>query len=243
MRNAELWYPTKFVRNGQGLVASGDAKEVGVRSRLIANRLAAAYWPLIRTHAKGTLADIGCGKVPLYEAYRDIVSEVICVDWQQSQHRNPHLDIEADLNLGLPLPDGQADTILATDVLEHLRDPKLFWSESARVLRPCGKIILGVPFLYWVHEQPHDFYRYTEFALRAFCAENALSVAVLEPYAGPVAVVLDIVGKNLPGHRAAEWYQALANWLLEKRMCRAIDADGARLFPLGYCLVAQKSAE
>jgi len=240
MRNVDLWKPTKFVRIPAGLAASRNPVEVGIRSRMVADRMALAYWNVIQAHAKGSLVDIGCGKVPLYEAYRNCTTEVVCVDWENSLHKNPHVDAYADLNAGLPFADRRFDTILATDVLEHLRTPALFWSEAHRVLRPQGKVIIGVPFLYWLHEQPHDHGRYTEFRLQAWCEENGFALLSIAPYAGPLAVVLDIIGKNLRGDRFATLYQKFAAWFVRTGMGARIDARNSKLFPLGYCLVGQK---
>ena len=63
-----------------------------------------------------------------------------------------------------------------------------------------GKLILSVPFLYGVHEAPHDYHRWTAFKLRAFCEANGLKVLELQPYGGGLEVVLDIVGKHLDLH-------------------------------------------
>jgi SAM-dependent methyltransferase len=240
MRNSHLWKPTKFIRSSKGLTASRDPADVGVRSRMIADRIAMAYWQAILAHAKGSLVDIGCGKVPLYESYRDCVTDVLCIDWENTWHENPYLDAYVNLNVGLPLADGRFDTVLATDVLEHLLTPGLFWSEVSRVLRPQGKVIVGVPFLYGLHEQPHDHGRYTGHRLRAWCAENHISVLSLTAYGGPLAVVLDIIGKNVPGRLFARAYQASANRFLGTAIGRRIDARNSDIFPLGYCLVGQK---
>jgi SAM-dependent methyltransferase len=240
MKSSHLWQPSKFVRTKRGLAASPDPKEVGIRSRIVVNLMAAAYDGVLTEHATGSLLDAGCGKVPLYEVYRDLVSEIVCLDWENTLHPNPHLDLQTDLNKEIPLPDEQFDTVIATDVLEHLTEPSLFWAEVTRVLRPSGKVIVGVPFLYWLHEQPHDHYRYTRYRLSAFCEENGLSVVYLEEYGGPLAVILDITGKNLPGDRLAQVYQCCGRLLLSSRVGTYIERKRKERFPLGYCLIAQK---
>ena len=60
----------------------------------------------------------------------------------------------------------------------------------ARVLRPGGKLLLCVPFFYWIHEEPHDYYRYTEFALARFCELSELKIICLEAYGGLPEVLL-----------------------------------------------------
>ena len=81
-------------------------------------------------------------------------------------HGTDYLDATADLNEGIPFPDASFDTVLSSSVFEHLRRPQFAFEETARVLASGGALILHVPFYYWLHEEPHDYYRYTEYALR-----------------------------------------------------------------------------
>lgn len=69
-------------------------------------------------------------------------------------------DIFADASR-LPLHDASIDTVILLEVLEHLRHPAQVLSEIARVLRPGGHLLLTMPFLYPVHDAPHDYQRYT----------------------------------------------------------------------------------
>jgi ubiquinone/menaquinone biosynthesis C-methylase UbiE len=47
----------------------------------------------------------------------------------------------------LPLADGQADIILATDILEHVTAPEALMAEFARVLKDGGQLLITVPNL------------------------------------------------------------------------------------------------
>ena len=159
------------------------------------DNVAPYYERAIRAHAHGRLLDMGCGSVPLYETYRDLVSENICIDWQNTAHVNPHLDHLVDLTEPLPFESCSFDTILMTDVLEHIPEPMKLMRETARILRPGGKLLLSVPFFYWLHEVPHDYFRYTEFALRRFCELSELRVVEVVPYGGLPEVLLDLSSK------------------------------------------------
>lgn len=194
MRNENQWRPTKFVLHNGIWRGSRDRRHVARSSRLMCDRAAAAYVDALNAHAKGALLDLGCGEVPLYGAYRHLVDSTTCVDWGDS----PHLDHEVDLvKEPLPFAQDSFDTILATDLLEHMPYPDRLFSEMARVLRPGGVLIVGVPFYYWIHAQPHDYHRYTEFRLRLFCDDHGLEVEECRPYGGGLDVVADTVGKML----------------------------------------------
>ena len=112
LRNSETWKETKFVLKSGRLLGSSDPLEVSVGSRLTANLIAANYLPALKSHASGRLLDLGCGKAPLFGAYRDLVTEVTCVDWGSSLHQTDHLDKEADLTRPLEFPDAAFDTII-----------------------------------------------------------------------------------------------------------------------------------
>lgn len=247
MRNADRWVESKYVRRGGRLAASRDRAEVGVGSRLITDRIAALYDAQLPHFARGRLVDLGCGKAPLYGSYRTLVDAVTCVDWPQSAHASPHLDHEVDLSGPLPFTDASFDTVLLSDVLEHVPTPESLWREMGRVLAPGGHAIVNVPFLYGVHEAPHDYGRYTEFALSRFATLAGLEVVLLEPVGGSLHVLADLVGKHLahaPGIGAplAIGVQGLIAWLDRTSFGRRVaECTGAR-FPLGYFMVAKRPA-
>lgn len=79
MKNANAWRPSKYVYRYGRLVASRDRAEVNVGSRLVTDLIARAYAAELPKHARGRLLDLGCGKVPLYLAYKSLVSDNTCV--------------------------------------------------------------------------------------------------------------------------------------------------------------------
>lgn len=244
MRNAFDWKPTKFVWKHGRLTASLDESTLALSSRLSAGLMAAHYDSGLRSHARGRLLDLGCGKVPLYDAYRGLVSEVICVDWAKS-HGALHLDAICDISRPLPFRDAAFDTIVMTSVLEHVLEPRIAWQEVARILAPGGKLLMNSPFLYGIHEQPHDYYRYTEFALRRFAFDSGLEVVELTATGGALEVLADILAKNLAGvpafgRIAARGVQWMAHAIHSTSIGRKTSTKSARRFPLSYFLVARR---
>ena len=220
---------------------------MGIGSRLVTDLVAAAYDRALRRYARGRLLDLGCGKVPFYGVYRDRVDEATCVDWGGSVHASPYLDLEHDLTQPLPFDDGVFDTLLVSDVLEHIPNPEALFAEMARVLAPGGRMLLSVPFYYWLHEEPHDYYRYTAHALRRFVDRTDLRVIELEAYGGAPEVVTDVVAKcatSLPGvgGTLASLAQTLAGVFLQIPPGRRLSRLTRGKFPLGYLLVAEMPA-
>jgi SAM-dependent methyltransferase len=240
MRNKDSWYPSKYKKSIKGFKASNNPKEVGIGSRVIADISARQYSKLLQNHAKGFLLDLGCGKCPLYEMYKDSITDSVCVDWTKGLHGITFLDVIANINQPLPFREKSFDTIVMTDVLEHLYQPLQAWAEISRILKPGGKVIIGVPFLYWIHEAPYDYYRYTEFALKRMAEENGLNTIVLTPIGGIIPVLLDLLLKSLVhfSNSLAVAASVVARHAIKYNMATSI---GGRIFPIGYVLVAQKN--
>jgi SAM-dependent methyltransferase len=167
------------------------------------------------------------------------------VDWPLSEHGEDHLDVQCDISEALPLGTASFDTVILSDVLEHIPEPDKLWAEISRILRPRGRIIMNVPFMYWVHESPHDYYRYTEFALRRFVERNDLRVVSLNPIGHAPAVLADVFGKLLVripliGPTATHLLQEAFLLLLSIGPVDRLFRRTAAAFPSGYFVIAEK---
>lgn len=114
---------------------------------------------------KGRVIDLGCGTSPYKEDILRQAKEYIGVDWQNSLHPQTNVDVFADLTQKLPFEDEYADTVTSFQVMEHLPEPAFFLSECYRILKPGGGLLITVPFMWHVHEAPHDYFRYTRYGL------------------------------------------------------------------------------
>lgn len=126
--------------------------------------------------ATGTLLDIGAADRWLI-AYLPASVHYIALDYPATggamYHARP--DVFAD-GAALPFADASIDHVSCLEVLEHVPDPANVIAEVARVLRPGGMLWLSMPFLYPVHDAPHDFQRYTAFGLRRDLERAGLQV-------------------------------------------------------------------
>jgi hypothetical protein len=237
MKNKKEWKPTKFVKTERGMKHSEDEGEVSVRSRIMVNTIAKCYYEEIKKFAKGNLLDAGCGKVPLYKMYESKVKNVDCTDWTDGKH----VDFKSDLNKKIPVKDKSYDTVIATDVIEHLQKPKRFFGECERVMDDKANMILGSPFLYCIHEEPYDYHRYTKYSLKKMCRQAGLKVKKIYAYGGGITSILDLVGKNFDmGRKINEIYQNTCIWFMSKNIVKKMDEERKSKFPLGYCMVARK---
>lgn len=91
----------------------------------------------------------------------------------------PAPTVRADLAGPLPFTDGSFDGAVCTEVLEHVVDPIAVLREIARVVRPGGRVLVTVPFVFHYHEDPQDFRRYTPAGLGGVLADAGFDVEVL----------------------------------------------------------------
>jgi ubiquinone/menaquinone biosynthesis C-methylase UbiE len=156
------------------------AREV---KNVLVNRIMDAALEHAAPWASGRLLDIGCGTKPYREIFAPFVSEHVGVDHEES----PHGLTEADLvgsAYSIPVPDAAFDTVLCTAVLEHLEEPAEALKEARRVLRAGGVAIYTAPFIWHLHEEPRDFYRYSKHGLRYLFERAGFEIVELKPLAG-----------------------------------------------------------
>lgn len=123
----------------------------------------------------GRVVDLGCGVAPYKADLLATASEYVGVDWENSLHDGGNVDVVADLCARLPLDDDSADTVVSFQVMEHLAEPGAFLEECFRILRNGGVIFLTVPFMWHIHEAPHDYFRYTRFGLEHLLGKHGFS--------------------------------------------------------------------
>jgi SAM-dependent methyltransferase len=75
-------------------------------------------------------------------------------------------DVVADVADLKDFADASFDAVFLLEVLEHVAAPERALEELRRVLVPGGALVLSTPFVFEIHEAPHDYYRFTEHGLR-----------------------------------------------------------------------------
>lgn len=130
-----------------------------------------------------TVLDAGAGETRfaayfsrhLYLALDACVGDAL---WDYSR-----IHVVADL-AALPLRDSAVDIVLNIQVLEHVKDPGAVVTELHRVLRPGGRLYLTAPQGWGEHQQPHDFYRFTSYALRNLLTAAGFEHSEIKPLGG-----------------------------------------------------------
>ena len=154
---------------------------------------------------KGLLLDVGCGRKPYHALFSDSVSHYWGVDYPVTMVNSYRSATQADAFadcLQLPFQDRSFDTVLNTQVLEHVPDPQRLIAEMSRVLKPGGVLILSAPMTWPLHEEPFDFYRYTTHGLKSLLHSNRLRVIQEIQRAGTMLTLAQVfLDAELGGHK------------------------------------------
>lgn len=199
--------------------------------------------PLLREHCRGRVLDAGAGR----GAYRDLLLN----------HADVYVGMDVGMNRGLavlgdaqrlPFGDDAFDTVFCSQVLEHVPEPWLALAEFRRVLKPEGKLILSVPHISWLHNEPHDYYRYTNHGLVFLLHRAGFRCELLVPAGGLLSLLGHILSTvlinitfgtswlhrlSMAGNRGFVRLVAFCDRRIEKK----------KIFALNYVVVAGKNCE
>lgn len=134
-------------------------------------------------HFSGRLIDIGCGDKSKKYLVGEYVNEYVGLDHEGSIHDRSCVDMTGTA-YEIPQLDRSFDCVLCTAVLEHLEDPAKALSEAFRVLKPGGFAIYTAPFIWHLHEEPRDFYRYSKYGLEYLFVQAGFEIVEIKPMAG-----------------------------------------------------------
>lgn len=199
--------------------------------------------PLLRRYARGDVIDLGCGTMP----FREIIADQVCTyDSLDREARVEGVTYLGDIEDMAMVPSARYDAALCLEVLEHLPHPDRALHEMARILRPGGWLVLSVPHLSRLHEEPHDYYRFTTHALRMLLQEAGLEVETIIHKGGALSFLGHQVSTllvaslwHVPVVRQVAWF--VNKWLIT-RPCYYLDRliDRSGTLALGYIAVARK---
>jgi SAM-dependent methyltransferase len=134
-------------------------------------------------YLKGRLVDIGCGIKPYKDLLSPFVTEHVGVDQEETLHNKSNIDLFGTA-YKIPADDESFDSAICTAVLEHLEEPESALRECYRVLKPNGHAVYSVPFIWHLHEEPRDFYRFSKYGLQYLFTKTGFKVIEIKPLSG-----------------------------------------------------------
>lgn len=131
----------------------------------------------------GRMIDIGCGPKPYKGLFMPYVREHIGVDHKGTLHDQSNIDLFGSA-YEIPAEDASFDSAVCTAVLEHLEEPERALRECYRILKREGIAIYTVPFIWHLHEEPRDFYRFSKYGLSYLFTKAGFEVVEIKALSG-----------------------------------------------------------
>ncbi len=195
----------------------------------------------VTSYVQGRLLDVGCGDKPYYEIFKDYCKEYIGIDISPSRKSTVEVIARATR---LPFKDETFETVLSTQVLEHIPEPEKMIREVYRVLKKGGIFILTLPQYWRLHEIPHDYFRFTRYGIEYLLKKVSFKILKIEPMGG----AWSLIGQSILSHLASPYgsygfFRPFRN--LIKIFLNTVFSYLDRRFPdredtMGYMLLARK---
>lgn len=134
---------------------------------LLEKEILSALKIYLDTPNKLTVLDIGCGNQPFSNIVKSMNNDYFSFDIDNNVS-SYNIDFLGRIDKELPYLLKQMpkfDFILLTEVLEHVPEWNMTFNNLKELVKPGGHILITAPFIYHLHEVPHDYWRPTEYAV------------------------------------------------------------------------------
>ena len=185
-------------------------------------------------YARGRLLDIGCGNKPYAGMFASRVSEHVGCDVVQSSESRVDFICPAT---ALMVDDSSYDTVLATQVIEHVADHRAMLCEAFRALKDNGVLILSGPMYWPLHEEPYDYFRFTEYGLRYLVESIGFVVVEIKQNGGKWALCGQVIVHTITRTRL---FRHCVLKTINRIFAFLDDRFPSRENPMNYVLVAYK---
>lgn len=132
----------------------------------------------VAKYIRGDVLDVGGGEKTRYKnlfTFRTFA----CLDVYVGEG----IDIVASAD-AIPLPDESKDSVLSTQMLEHVKYPEKCVREMYRVLKKGGYAVITAPQWNELHAEPHDYWRYTKYGFIELFERNGFAVVEYQQRGG-----------------------------------------------------------
>jgi len=119
----------------------------------------------------GLLLDAGAGECRFKDRLPDMRYVAVDTTWGDQTWDYSKIDVLSTIE-SLPFKSNVFDIIICTQVLEHVKEPRKIVEELFRSLNRGGVVCITAPQGWGVHQPPHDYFRFTRYAL-SYLLENA----------------------------------------------------------------------
>ncbi len=128
--------------------------------------------------------------------YKSILNyeKYITLDIEKSWHSNTKNEINYYYDWkSIPFDDNTFDSIISTEVFEHIPNLWEILLELNRILKPNWKMYITIPFSWEEHEVPYDFTRYTQFWIIHILERSWFKIINLEKSWNYIEVIFQFI--------------------------------------------------
>lgn len=125
-------------------------------------------------YIRGVVLDAGSGDGERYKNFFNF-DKYITLDINSSYK----VDIIGSVE-NIPAESESFDSIISTQVLEHVKNPQKAVEEFYRVLKLGGHCLVTVPQLTELHDEPNDYFRFTKFGLEELFKKAGFKIIALD---------------------------------------------------------------
>jgi ubiquinone/menaquinone biosynthesis C-methylase UbiE len=150
-------------------------------------------------YVSGRTLDLGAGTAKYKNLIAPQTASYITLDLFSGEN----VDIVASVT-DTGLADSSFDTIICTQVFEHIPEPWEAVREIHRLLKSGGTCVITAPFMQPYHADPHDYYRYTVEGMKALFSEG-FELVECGPYTNFFTTVSEIIHHALLSPYEKNW--------------------------------------
>ena len=187
--------------------------------------------------ARGRMLDIGCGNKPFEGMFKGCVNPHFGCDVVQSSESRADVICTAT---ELPFKDESYATVIVTQVIEHVGDHETMLREAFRVLQDNGVLILSGPMYWPLHEEPYDFFRFTEHGFRFLLEKAGFRIIQITNNGGKWATCGQVIIHTIANTRLSRGFVIRGINLV---FAYLDDRYSTRDNPMNYVVVGRKVAQ
>jgi SAM-dependent methyltransferase len=103
----------------------------------------------------------------------------------------PHLENDCERYYAIldEIKSESYSTLVATGLLEHLKDPERFLKECHRILKPGGKAYISASSVFSIHRGPDDYFHVTPFGMQEWLRSQPWSEVDIRGSCGPFKTI------------------------------------------------------
>jgi len=194
----------------------------------------------------GKTVDVGSGHAKYKNLIIDYCEEYVSVDNLSSDYQfsadNFKPDIVSDV-LKMPFNSEEFDTVICTEVIEHIENPFLLFKETSRILKRGGYLILSSGWVAPHHKEPKDYWRFSKDAYAILCKEAKFELVEIHKKGGLFSCLLYFFNRNIDlNSKYAKKIKSLLNplFLILEILVEKFDSLVKTEDTIGHLIVAKK---